>query len=87
MLTNKLLYIGENELGVLLINLGLVIVLIGVIGTWIAAFKTNIWWGLGCLFFWPVSLIFLILNWDVAVSPFFLQMVGLAIMFVGVGLA
>ena len=63
--------------------LGIVLVVIGGIGTLIAAFKTSILWGIGCLLLAPVSLIFLILHWDVAKNPFFLQLVGLALAFVG----
>lgn len=67
----------------LLTYLGLAVFVIGGIGTLIAAFKTSILWGLGCLLVAPVSLIFLILHWDVAKNPFFLQLAGIAIMFVG----
>jgi hypothetical protein len=63
--------------------IGLIIIIIGGIGTLIAAFSTSIWWGLGCMLFSPVSLVFLILHWDVAKNPFFLQLVGLAVWFIG----
>lgn len=57
--------------------------LIGGIGTLIAAFSTSVWWGLGCLLISPVSLVFLILHWDVAKNPFFLQVAGLVLMLLG----
>lgn len=63
--------------------IGIVVVIIGVIGTLIAAFSTSVWWGLGCLLFSPVSLVFLILHWDVAKNPFFLQLAGVVLMFLG----
>ena len=63
--------------------LGIALIIIGGIGTLIAAFKTSILWGLGCLLIAPVSLIFLVLHWDVAKNPFFLQLVGLALLFAG----
>ena len=63
--------------------LGIALIIIGGIGTLIAAFKTSILWGLGCLLIAPVSLIFLVLQWDVAKNPFFLQLVGLALLFAG----
>lgn len=56
---------------------------IGGIGTLIAAFSTSVWWGLGCLLISPVSLVFLILHWDVAKNPFFLQVAGLVLMLLG----
>ena len=68
---------------VALTYLGLIVFIIGGIGTLIAAFKTSIWWGLGCLLIAPVSLIFLVLHWDVAKNPFFLQLAGFALMFLG----
>lgn len=63
--------------------LGVIVFIIGGIGTLIAAFKTSILWGLGCLFIAPVSLIFLVLHWDVAKNPFFLQLIGLVLVFAG----
>ena len=63
--------------------LGVIVFIIGGIGTLIAAFKTSILWGLGTLLIAPVSLIFLVLHWDVAKNPFFLQLIGIAIVFVG----
>lgn len=66
-----------------LIFLGIAVFFIGGIGTLIAAFKTSVLWGIGCLLFAPISLIFLILHWNVAKNPFFLQIVGIVIMFVG----
>lgn len=41
-----------------LVYLGLLVFIIGGIGTLIAAFKTSILWGLGCLLIAPVSLLF-----------------------------
>jgi hypothetical protein len=63
--------------------IGIAIFIIGGIGTLIASFKTSILWGLGCLFIAPVSLIFLILHWDVAKNPFYLQLIGIALAFIG----
>ena len=65
------------------VYLGIALVVIGAIGTLIAAFKTSILWGIGCLLLAPVSLLFLIFHWDVAKNPFFLQLIGLALAFVG----
>lgn len=66
-----------------LMYLGLAVFVIGGIGTLIAAFKTSVLWGLGCLLIAPVSLIFLFLHWNVAKNPFFLQLAGFAIMLLG----
>jgi len=67
----------------LLIYLGLIVVIIGSIGFLIAAFKNSILWGFGCLLLPPISIIFLILHWHEAKNPFFLQLIGIAMMFAG----
>jgi len=36
----------------------------------VEAFKVHVGWGLGCLFVPFVSLVFLIMHWDVAKRPF-----------------
>ncbi len=66
-----------------LFYIGIIVFLIGGIGTLIAAFQTSMLWGLGCLLIAPVSLLFLVMHWDVAKNPFFLQMAGLAAAFIG----
>ena len=63
--------------------IGIFLFVLGAIGTLIASFKTSVLWGLGCLLLAPVSLLFLILHWDVAKNPFFLQLIGLALLFAG----
>lgn len=63
--------------------LGFAVILIGAIGFLIAAFKNSILWGLGCLLFSPISIIFLILYWQDAKNPFFLQLIGILIVFLG----
>lgn len=66
-----------------LLYVGLGIFIIGGVGTLIAAFKTSILWGIGCLLIAPVSLLFLIMHWDNAKNPFFLQLIGFGITFFG----
>ena len=67
----------------LLIYFGFLILLIGSIGFLIAAFKNSIFWGLGCLLISPISIIFLILYWNDAKNPFFLQLIGIFVVFLG----
>ena len=63
--------------------IGIVLFVLGAIGTLIASFKTSFLWGLGCLLLAPVSLLFLILHWDIAKKPFLLQLIGIALLFAG----
>ncbi|NHB56547.1 hypothetical protein G8E00_02665 [Acinetobacter shaoyimingii] len=67
----------------LLVYLGLIIFIIGGIGFLIAAFKNSILWGFGCIFLAPVSLVFLVMYWQDTKNPFFLQLIGLAIIITG----
>lgn len=57
---------------------------IGCIGFLIAAFKQSILWGLGCILLSPISLVFLIIHWNEAKNPFFLQLAGMGIIFLAV---
>ncbi len=67
----------------LLIYFGFLILLIGSIGFLIVAFKNSILWGLGCLLISPISIIFLIFYWNDAKNPFFLQLIGIFVVFLG----
>jgi len=70
-------------IGVPLLLGGMLIALVASIGYLVAAFRVGFWWGLGCLFVAPVSLLFLILHWNVARKPFFISLGGVAAAFVG----
>lgn len=58
--------------------IGLGIFVIGGIAFLIAAFKTSLLWGLGCLLLPPVALIYLFVHWNDAKGPFLTQMFGVA---------
>ena len=59
---------------------GLGIFVIGGVGLLIAAFRTSLLWGLAVLFIAPVAIIYLLVHWQDAKSPFKLQVFGLIIM-------
>ncbi|AUZ04895.2 MULTISPECIES: hypothetical protein [Vitreoscilla] len=67
----------------ILAYIGLAIFMIGGIGSLIAAFKVHIGWFLACLLLAPASLVFLILHWQDAKNPFFLQLAGLILLVIG----
>jgi len=67
---------------VILMLAGGTISLVGLVMFLIEAFKASVWWGLGCLFCGPASLIFLILYWHAAKKPFFIQLVGFGLIMV-----
>ena len=62
--------------------IGVAITILGALGLLLAAFSESVLWGLGCLFFSPVSLFFIILYWDRAKNPFLLELLGIVIMVV-----
>jgi uncharacterized membrane protein len=59
---------------------GLAIFVIGGIGFLIAAFRTSLIWGLGCLLIAPVQIIYLLVHWNSAKGPFTIQLFGGLIM-------
>lgn len=67
----------------IIIVIGVVVFIIGGIMLLIEAFKESTLWGIGCLLVNPVSIIFLILHWDVSKKPFFIQISGLSIALAG----
>jgi FtsH-binding integral membrane protein len=70
-------------MGVLIIILGLIIFAIGGLLFLVAAFRESIWWGLACLFIPIVQLFFLIVYWREAKKPFFIQLLGFAVLVTG----
>lgn len=61
------------------ILLGLALAFIGSILFLIAAFRTSILWGLGCLLVPFISFFFLIIHWQVAKKPFLMQVIGFSL--------
>jgi len=49
----------------------------------VAAYSEGFWWALGCFFIPIVSLVFLIMHFDKAKVPFFVQMIGFALLVFG----
>ena len=66
-----------------LFYIGIVVVLIGGIWLLIKAFEKNVWWGLGCFFFAPVSLAFVAMYWKKAWQPFMVQVIGVLLIVLG----
>lgn len=64
----------------IILIIGLGIFIIGGIGFLIAAFKTSIIWGFGCLLVAPVQILYLFIHWDKARKPFLIQVIGGVVM-------
>jgi hypothetical protein len=60
---------------------GLIAIVVGGLWMLVRAFSEGVLWGLGCLFLPLVSLFFLIVHWRQAKDPFFLQLLGLGVIF------
>jgi hypothetical protein len=69
----------------LLAIVGYGFVAVGGIMMLVAAFRTSVLWGLGCLFLPIVGLIFLFAHWSDAKKGFIVQVVGLVILLIALG--
>ena len=69
--------------GVPLLAGGMLVAVVSSISFLVGAFRVGLWWGLGCLFLAPVSLVFLVMHWQVAKRPFLVNLAGLAAALVG----
>jgi hypothetical protein len=69
--------------------MGLGFVVMGVAQLWmlVNAFRTGLWWGLGCLLLPFVSLLFVLLHWKMGSRPLLLLLVGAAMVFGGARLS
>jgi len=72
-----------GALAVIVIAIGAVLGVVGGIWLLVVAFQESVLWGLGSIFVPFVSLIFVILHWDVAKKPFLYNLLGTVILFVG----
>ncbi len=63
--------------------LGMVMVFVGGIWLLVEAFKESLLWGFGCLIISPIALVFIVMHWSVSKIPFFIQIAGFALMFIG----
>ncbi len=71
-------------MGTLLVILGGIAMLVGGIWLLVEAFKESIFWGLGYIFIPFVSLVFVIMHWDVSKTPFLICIGGLVLSIAGV---
>ncbi len=72
-----------TTIGVVLLVVGIIIALIGGIWILVLAFQESALWGLGCLFVPFVSLIFVIMHWEIAGKPFLINLGGGAVALLG----
>ena len=76
-----------ENLGRVLLIVGWIIAVIGGIRLIIAAFRTNILWGFGCFFIFPIMYFYTLLNWSAAKGPFLNNLAGIVLMIVGISMA
>ena len=67
-----------------LIILGALIAFVGGIWLLVVTFQESILWGIGSILLPLVSLIFVVMHWDVSKKPFLIQVVGCVIVIVGI---
>jgi hypothetical protein len=73
-----------SGIGGILIIFGLLIFIVGGFWFMVRAFTESVLWGLAVLFIPIVSIFFLIVHWENAKRPFFVQLFGFAILGLGV---
>ena len=71
-------------LGTLLMVVGYGIAIVGGIWLLVVAFRESLGWGLCSLLLPIVSLVFAITHWDDAKKPFLTNLVGVAVVIVGI---
>jgi hypothetical protein len=74
-------------IGFILMAVGAIAMMVFGIIILIKAFQESIWWGLGYIFVPFVSLVFVIMHWDVCKSPFLRCMMALVVYLIGVAFA
>ena len=57
--------------------LGMLLGVVGGVGIIVLAFQESILWGLACLVIPGAALVFVIMNWEEAKTPFFISLAGL----------
>lgn len=75
--------IANSVLHMILVGAGLIILVVGGLWYTIETFRVGILWGLSCLFLPLVSFVFLFVHWRVAARPFFISMLGAALLISG----
>lgn len=73
-------------IGMVLLVIGAIVMLVGSIMVLIEAFKEHILWGLGFLFVPFVSIVFIVMHWNVSKKGFFIWLAGLPFYAIGIGL-
>ena len=76
-----------ETIGLILLVIGFLIALVYGIQLLIVAFRESIWWGLGSIFIPLVSLIFVIMYWPQAKSPFRRGLLAIPFYLVGFALS
>lgn len=70
-------------IGLMLIGIGAIIAMIYGIILMVKSFQVSIWWGLGYIFIPLVSLIFIIVHWQVAKDPFLKSLIAIPFIILG----
>ena len=70
--------------GLVLMLVGIVVAAIGGIMILIQAFRTSVLWGLGTLFVPLVGLIFVFMHWQETKKAFLINVIGTAVMILGI---
>ncbi|HSC76023.1 MAG TPA: DUF4124 domain-containing protein [Pseudomonadales bacterium] len=67
---------------ILLLFLGLLLIIVGGLMLLIATFRVGIWWGLFCLIFAPLQIVFVFKHWHESRASVFTQTVGFVLILI-----
>jgi len=76
--------IGFSPAALPMVAAGVFIFMIGFIWIVVAAFMTNVWWGLACTFLPAAPLVYVVFNADKGWRPFLVMLAGVAVLALGV---
>lgn len=70
-------------IGLILLIIGMLAAFVGGIWLLVVIFKESVLWGVLSLIFGPVSLVFVVMHWDISKKPFLIQIAGIVIAIIG----
>ncbi len=83
----KNLYLETNKMiSTTLILIGAFVAITGISMLIMETFYKSVWWGLGCLVFAPVALVFIVMYWQESKRAVLMQVCGFVALVCGVAL-
>lgn len=72
-----------DAVGIVLIGLGGIAAVVGGLWVIVMAFQESVLWGLVCLLIGPAMIVFAIMHWEEAKTPFLISVAGSVVLVLG----